>query len=142
MIGVLEAEPDVKVFNFVKNTNTNIQEGGLVKSPFTGELRLYNYYDYNKKNIIIYDVNCIYPNIGRYIILGLCAVVYMFQLSNWLLLISIPFFMMEFFNSNTFFCWVMIKGLRKTGYDKTITRIKKPGKLLIEMIDNVPRRSI
>ena len=139
MIGILEAEPDKKVFEFVKKTNENIKEAGLVKAPFTGEIRLYVT---DNKQIIIYNVNCIYPNIGRYIILCLCAVVFSFNLSSWLYLISIPFLLMEFFNSHIFFCWVMKKGLKKVGYNKSITRIKEPCKILLEMIDNVPRRSI
>jgi hypothetical protein len=137
MIGIIETEVDDKVLGFVNTTNVNIEEGSLTRSPFIGSLKLY---EKDTKYILIYDIVSIYPNIGRYVILGWLAVMLVFQLPQVLVLVTFPFFLMELFNSHYFFCWVMKKGLKKVGYINTFNKISKPGKILLEMIENVPRR--
>jgi hypothetical protein len=137
MIGILQTEVNPEVVQFVNDTNKRIEEGGIAKSPFIGELRLY---EYTNKYFIYFDVKSLYPNIGMYVLLLLYASIFFFHLSLWWISISIPFLLMMVFHTNFFFTYVMKKGLKKAGYDDDCVLVKQPIQVAMEMLENVPRR--
>jgi hypothetical protein len=137
MIGILQTEVKPEVIQFVNDTNKRIDEGGISKSPFIGELRLY---EHTNKYFIYFDVKSLYPNIGSYIIAILIASIYFFHLSIWFGLIAIPFLFMMLFHTNFFFTYVMKKGLRKAGYIDDCLLVEQPLLVAMEMLENVSRR--
>jgi hypothetical protein len=137
MIGIIETEVDEKVMQFVRDTNERIETGSITKSPFIGELKSYGF---NGNCYIYFNIKSLYPNIGWYVIILLLIVVAYFRLSIWFTLLTIPFLLMEYFNTNYFFSYIMKKGLKKKGYTGKFILINEPLSIAMEMVEYVPTR--
>ena len=119
IFGVSVQTKNKKLENFVNFVNKNLKSNSLVKNPFKGKL---TYFDH--EGIIVVDLDPIWLNLTP---IGVLLIIsfYFFIGLTWLMLLSLPFFLLGFCHSSTFQYIVFKKGCRKKGYKDFIKKIKK-----------------